>query len=82
MTRSPDDVEKAGKLINESGLLVAFMLDGECKPVVKEHGKFVEAMNEFQADRKKGSKDLEKAVERLEKALEKNEKKLLEFAGS
>jgi hypothetical protein len=77
---SPDDEEKSGKLINESGLLVAFILDGECKSVVKEHGKLKEALNEFRADPKKGRKGLEKAIERLEKALEKNEKKLRAFA--
>jgi len=77
---SPDDSEKAGKLINESGLVVAFILDGECKSVVKEHGKLIEAFIEVSADREDGRKGLEKAIERLEKALEKNEKKLRAFA--
>lgn len=77
----PDDVEASSKLVNESGLVLAFALDGGCGPVEKELARFREALKASTEDRDKGESALEKALERLEKALVKNEKKLAAFAG-
>ncbi len=68
-----EDIEGSVKLINEAGLLVSFMLDGECEPVTKAHEAFKTALAE--------GGDVAKAVEELEKALEKNEKALKKYAG-
>jgi len=76
-----DQPEESAKWINQCGLLVAFLLDGEDKTVTKAHGKVIDALAKFAKDPDKSRKGLEKAVEGLEKALEKQEKKLREFAG-
>ncbi|MBM3989879.1 MAG: hypothetical protein FJ298_02615 [Planctomycetes bacterium] len=68
-----EDVSASGKLINQAGLLVAFMLDGKCTPVVQAHQAFKDAF--------KSGKDLRPSVKALEEALRKNEAELRKFAG-
>ena len=77
----PREPEKAKKFLNQAGLLVAFVLDGESKSVTKAHEKFVKALGAYRENPKKGEKPLKKAIDGLEKALEKNERKLKKFAG-
>jgi hypothetical protein len=74
------DPEETKKWMNATGLVVAFVLDGENKTVAKAHEKFVKAMGAFREDPKRGRKGLGKAIDGLEKALEKNEKKFRAFA--
>jgi hypothetical protein len=68
-----EDVSKSAKLINQSGLVVAFMLDGKCTPVVQAHQAFKDAF--------KNGKDLKASIKGLEDALRKNEGELRKFAG-
>lgn len=68
-----DDASASGKLINQAGLLVAFMLDGKCTPVVHAHQAFKDAF--------KSGKDLKPGLKALEEALRKNEAELRKFAG-
>ena len=70
---SLDDISASAKLINEVGLLVAFVLDGECKPVQAKHLALKDAF-------KKGE-GVEQAGEALEQALIENEAALRQFAG-
>jgi hypothetical protein len=69
---SVDDIDGSNKLINESGLLVAFVLDGKCPSVIEKHGALKEAI--------KSGKDIEKAGKALAEELKKNEPKLRAFA--
>jgi hypothetical protein len=59
--------------MNESGLLVAFAIDGGVKSVTDKHGALRAAL--------KTGKNIEKAVAALEEEIKKNEDKLREFAG-
>lgn len=68
-----NDREGSEKLLNERGLIMAFMLDGNCAPVTAAHADLKEAL--------RTGKDLPKAVEKLEKAIEKHETELRQFAG-
>jgi hypothetical protein len=70
---SPNDEKGAAKLLNQSGLLVAFILDGDCKPVVAKHLALKSAL--------KKRKGVEKATRALEKEILKNESRLRKFAG-
>jgi len=70
---SLDDLPNSAKLMNEAGLLVAFVVDGGCKPVVAKHLALKDAL-------KKGE-GVEKASEALEKEILKNESELRKFAG-
>ena len=77
-----DQVEASQKWINQCGLLVAFVLDGENKNVTKAHAKLVTALGKFAAKPdKKNRKGLEKAFKGLGKALDKESKALEAFAG-
>ena len=70
---SLDDIPGSSKMINESGLLMAFILDGECKPVMAKHLALKDAF-------KKGE-GVEKAAKALEQEIIKNETALRQFAG-
>lgn len=65
--------DKAAKLINERGLVVAFLLDGKCAPVREKHAALKAAI-------KKGD-SLTKPLKALEKELLKHEDDLRAFAG-
>ena len=81
MRLSPDDHDGSAKRLNQSGLLVAFVLDGECPPVVKAHGKLKAALKAWKKNPSKGASAVTKAVTGLEKAIDKNSKALRAFAG-
>ena len=66
------DNPDSGKLLNESGLLVAFMLDGDSPELKQAHAATKAAM--------KSGKGLDKAFMNLEKALEQDIDKLRMFA--
>jgi hypothetical protein len=68
-----DDPLKSAKLMNEAGLLVAFVLDGKCAPVAARHGAFKDAL--------KGGKDVKDAAKELADEIKKNESELRKFAG-
>ena len=70
---NPDDRTDGLKLLVEAGLLVAFLVDGDCAPVVEEHAKFKKAML---AGRVSAAH-----VEALTKALLGHEAELRAFAG-
>ncbi|MCP3917893.1 MAG: hypothetical protein GY711_20290 [bacterium] len=69
---SGDNAETT-RLVNEAGLLVAFMLDGKCTPVTEAHGAIKQALKE--------GKDTGKIFAQLRKELEKHEAELRAFAG-
>lgn len=62
---SPDD---SAKLLNERGLVLAFILDGKCQPVTNALGAVKAAVRAGEGQ-KKAFKDLEVAVLKNEKAL-------------
>ena len=76
-----DDVEKSLHLLNQVGLLVAFLLDGNEPALQKELDKFHKALQTNVTDPKKGKQAIEKAVRSIERALKKNQKALAKFAG-
>ena len=78
---TPDDVEGSAKRLNEAGLLVAFLLDGQSAAMTKEHQKFKAAMKAWRKNPAKGASGVEKAVKGLERAFKKNWKDLQAFAG-
>ncbi|HJO27703.1 MAG TPA: hypothetical protein QF730_10700 [Planctomycetota bacterium] len=39
-----DRAEDSGRMINELGLVISFMVDGDCEPVKAQHAKFKEAI--------------------------------------
>lgn len=67
-----DDIPGSTKMISEAGLLVSFILDGECQPVIDAHAALKAAL--------KSGEGADKAVENLQKVLKKNEKKLKKYA--
>jgi hypothetical protein len=67
-----NDITGSAQLINEAGLVIAFILDGECKPVIDAHQKLKAML--------KAGEDTKEALEELQEALIKNEKKLRKFA--
>ncbi|TDJ74335.1 MAG: hypothetical protein E2O39_05070 [Planctomycetota bacterium] len=69
-----DDAGRESKhLLNEVGLVVAFVLDGDCKPVQERHEILMETI-------RKGE-DPRSAFQALEEAIAKADDDLLEFAG-
>jgi len=72
MEIGPDNIEASSKLINESGLLVSFLVDGKCPPVIEAHGAVKKALRD--------GEDPTKAFKALEKAIDKNADKLRAFA--
>ncbi|MCC7011714.1 MAG: hypothetical protein IT454_04050 [Planctomycetes bacterium] len=70
---SLNDVPKSQKLLNQLGLVMAFVVDGKCAPVVKEHGALKDAM--------RSDKDIKAPLKALEAAIRKNEDALRKFAG-
>jgi len=62
-----------GKLMNEAGLLMAFMIDSDCAPVKTKHAELKQKL--------KAGEDVKGVVRELQKLLEKHEKDLLKFAG-
>jgi hypothetical protein len=68
-----DDVTKSQKWINQTGLLMSFVLDGKCAPVTQAHQALKDAF--------KTGKDLKPALKALEEALRKNETELRKYAG-
>jgi len=68
-----NDIEGSGRMIQEAGLLCAFMLDGECGPVAAAHGKFKQTL--------KAGKGTEEAVTELQTAISENEDALRSWAG-
>jgi hypothetical protein len=70
MNLTADGSTDSAKLMNEAGLLVAFMLDGDCKPLKLKH-------SEIKAHfKKRDAKALEKAFKELEALLKQNEGEL------
>jgi hypothetical protein len=74
-----DDPQGSSKLINEAGLLVAFVVDGGCAPVEKAHEDLREAIQEARKDPKE-AKDVPRAAAKLEKILKSKEDELRAFA--
>ena len=75
-----DDAQGSGKLINEAGLLVAFLVDGECEALVKEHEKLKESFRKAKQDPKRW-KDVERSFQKIEKLIKSNDDALAAFAG-
>jgi hypothetical protein len=75
---SLDDLTGSSKLINEAGLLVAFILDGKCAPVIEKHQAFKAAFNSSSG---KDPKEIAKAARALEEEIKKREGELRKFAG-
>jgi hypothetical protein len=71
MKLSPENPDSE-KLISEAGLLVAFMVDGDCAPVKEAHAALKAAL--------KSRTNVDKAVTALQAALEKNADQLRKFA--
>ncbi len=69
---SPNDRDRAQKLMAQAGLLVAFVLDGDCTPVETAHAGFKAAL--------KRGEGVDKAVEALQKAISEHEPELFAFA--
>ncbi|MAB80776.1 MAG: hypothetical protein CMJ89_15615 [Planctomycetes bacterium] len=61
-----------GRLVHESGILTAFILDGNCEPVIKTHGVFKEALR---------AGDASQAVAALQQAILDNAEALVAFSG-
>ncbi|MCA9002203.1 MAG: hypothetical protein KDB61_09780, partial [Planctomycetes bacterium] len=70
---NPEDPHDGQTLLIEAGLLVSFMLDGDCEPVKQAHQEFRQALVE---GRTKPSH-----IAALEKALRDNEAALRKYAG-
>lgn len=70
---SLDDIPGSEKKIFDAGLVIAFVLDGKCAPVIEKLMAFKDAW--------KSGKDVKKAAQALEAAIEKNEPALRKFAG-
>ncbi len=72
----PGDPTDTSKLINEAGLVMAFVMDGNCASVIEKRKAFLAA---FQAG--KTGKELNEAVSALDAEILKNEADLRKFAG-
>lgn len=70
------DPEDTSKLINETGLVMSFILDGNCAPVVEKHKAFQEALKTA-----KDRKPIDEAARALEGEIAKHETDLRKFAG-
>jgi hypothetical protein len=67
-----NDPEGSAKLISEAGLLVSFIMDGDCAPVKQAHQAFKAAF--------KAGEDTQPAAEALQQALVDNHKELMKYA--
>jgi hypothetical protein len=74
-----DDTRGSAKLINEAGLLVAFLLDGGCAPLTEEHGRLKEAIKKAKQDAKRW-KDVERSFLKIQKLLKSNAEAMAAFA--
>jgi hypothetical protein len=72
MSIGPDNADVSSKLINESGLIVSFLVDGQCPPVIEAHGAVKAAL--------RAGEDASKAFKALEKAIEQNLDKMRAYA--
>lgn len=72
---SVDDAPGAAKLINERGLVVAFVLDGQCKDVIDAHSELKMAIQKGEK-----RKSLERLFVKLERAIQDHEADLRRFA--
>jgi hypothetical protein len=72
----PKDPDDTAKMINETGLVMAFVVDGNCAPVIEKHKAFRAA---FQAG--KTGKELNETITALNAEIIKNEADLRKFAG-
>jgi hypothetical protein len=70
---SVDTREDSEKLLNEQGLVIAFIVDGKCPPVIEKHALLKRAIRD--------GKGLDQAFKDLEAEVVKNKKALLDFAG-
>lgn len=70
---SVDDVPGSEKLLSERGLVVAFVLDGECAPVVAAHQAFKQSMQD--------DKNIQKSLDELVAQILAHESELRTFAG-
>jgi hypothetical protein len=68
-----EDVPKSQKWINQTGLVMSFILDGKCAAVTQAHQALKEAF--------KTGKDLKQGFQGLEEALRKNETEFRKYAG-
>lgn len=79
---SVDNRDGSAKLINETGLLLSFILDAQNKDLVKLHGAFKDsfrALRTSPAD-ETATKEFQKVLEDLQKTIIASEDKLLVFA--
>ncbi|MCB9914496.1 MAG: hypothetical protein H6828_05030 [Planctomycetes bacterium] len=67
------NADDSAKLLNERGLVMAFVLDGKCAPVTTALGAVKAALRD--------GKDAKKAIKDLEVEIQKHEKELRAFAG-
>jgi hypothetical protein len=72
--KSPEASARSAKLISEAGLVVAFIMDGECQPVSEAHTAWKEAFV--------SGNDLEAPTKALTDALIAHEAELRQFAKS
>lgn len=63
-----DPNDQSGKLIAEAGMIVSFVLDGDCAPVKEKHAAFKAALRD--------GGDTQAAIEELQEAIKGNEEKL------
>ncbi|MDP6519151.1 MAG: hypothetical protein QF411_04575 [Planctomycetota bacterium] len=70
---SAEQVEDSGRMINELGLLISFVVDGDCGPVKAQHTKFKEAIA--------SGEHFAAAADELAAVLLAHEKELRAFAG-
>lgn len=73
---SLEKFDASTKLLNEAGLLMHFILDGKCPPVVQAHGALKAAFRSA-----KDPKEIKSAMSALEAALKKSEADFKKFAG-
>jgi len=76
---SVEDPEGSRKLLNEAGLLVAFLVDGACEPLQKNHEALKAAILKARQDPKQ-AKSVARAIAKLEKTLKSKEDELRAFA--
>jgi len=68
----PADPGGSGKMITEAGLIMSFILDGECPPVIEAHQAFKAALKE--------GKDVSTAAEHLQQVIIENKSKFLLYS--
>jgi hypothetical protein len=72
----PSDPVDTRKLINETGLVMGFIMDGGCAPVIEKHKALQEAFKNM-----KERKPIEEAAKALEAEIIKNEAELRKYGG-